>query len=124
MNDIKQNLNGRIQQASTFRHSLHLEHNYQYNLQEHPEEHIFTVPRALIFSIRKKNSFYLILLKINCFYSDVLKLSQYQLDISIITNILCFRWLHIEMLLKPLENSGLLRIFTSFFSNIYLVQNY
>ena len=40
-------------------------------------------------------------------------------DISIITNILCFRWLHIEMLLTKLENSVLLRIFSlPFFSNI------
>ena len=100
---------------------LHLERNYQYNLQEHPWRglHILQCPELLIFYIREKNDdFYLILLKINCFYSDVLKLSQYHLDISIITNILCFRWLHIEMLLTKLENSVLLRIFSlPFFSN-------
>lgn len=35
---------------------LHLEHNYQYNLQEHPWRglHILQYPELLIFSIRKK----------------------------------------------------------------------
>lgn len=36
VNDIKQNLNGRIQQQVHLGILLHLEHNYQYNLQEHP----------------------------------------------------------------------------------------